>query len=162
MAETSVELSVVSLCGHSLPHEHAELVDLSWGWQLDLHAVPPDRRPLLRQVCEIALETLDGDRYAGTVIADVIAEDNGFLLLSGIGELPPIASDRRLGAEVAPRAGQPDEGLSGVGELAAWELPVIFSCSHCRATFSSTEELRAHAARHGGRTREERQRLRAA
>jgi len=47
--------------------------------------------------------------------------------------------------------------------LAPGQVPLIFRCSRCGATFSSTQELWAHAAdvEHDSRAREERQRLRA-
>ena len=47
-------------------------------------------------------------------------------------------------------------------ELKPWETPVVFRCSHCKQSFFSHEELRHHAAGHGGRARGERQQLRAA
>jgi signal peptidase len=65
---------------------------------------------------------------------------------------PPTSSDVPTGQAV-------DIGPLGTAwELAAWES-VAFRCSHCTASFSSAEKLRAHAAGHGGLTLEERQRL---
>ena len=40
----------------------------------------------------ITFETLDGYRYAGAVIADLVTESRGFVLLSGIGRLRLIAT----------------------------------------------------------------------
>jgi hypothetical protein len=87
MTETIDELTFVSMDGRSLPHSRAEIIHAPWGWQVELYHVPPDSRPLVRQVGVITLETLDGYRYAGTVIADLATEERGFVLLSGIGRL---------------------------------------------------------------------------
>jgi hypothetical protein len=91
MSETSDQLAFVSIDGRPLPHSHAELIGAPWGWQVELHDVPLCC-PLVRQVGEIALATQNGDRCAGTVIADLVSEDGGFVLLSGIGHLRLIAS----------------------------------------------------------------------
>ena len=91
MTETIDELSFVSMDGRSLPHSRAEIIHAPWGWQVELFHVPPDSRPLVRQVGVISLETLDGHRYAGAVIADLVTEGRGFVLLSGIGQLRLIA-----------------------------------------------------------------------
>jgi hypothetical protein len=85
------ELGFVSIDGRTLPHSHAELIQAPWGWQVELHDVPASSCPLVHQVGEITLETLDGDRCAGTVIADFVTEDGAFVLLSGIGHLRLIA-----------------------------------------------------------------------
>jgi hypothetical protein len=90
--ETSVELSFVKMEGCNLPHSFGELIRAPWGWQVELFQVPPSRCPLARQVGAITLQTLHGDSYAGTVIADLVAEEGGFVLLSGIGHLRQIAS----------------------------------------------------------------------
>jgi hypothetical protein len=87
MTETIDQLSFVSMDGRSLPHSRAEIVHEPWGWQLELYHVPSDRRPLVRQVSVITFETLDGHRYAGTVITDLVTEEQGFVVLSGIGHL---------------------------------------------------------------------------
>jgi hypothetical protein len=92
MTETIEQLSFVSLDGRSLPHSRAEIVHEPWGWQVELYHVPADRRPLVRQVGLIALTTLDDYRYAGTVIVDVVTEERGFMLLSGIGQLRLLAA----------------------------------------------------------------------
>jgi hypothetical protein len=91
MSETIDKLSFVSMDGRSLPHSRAEIIHAPWGWQVELYRVPPDSRPLVRQVGVISLETLDGQRYAGAVIADLVTEGRGFVLLSGIGQLRLIA-----------------------------------------------------------------------
>ena len=91
MSETIDKLSFVSMDGRSLPHSRAEIIHAPWGWQVELFHVPPDSRPLVRQVGVISLETLDGQRYAGAVIADLVTEGRGFVLLSGIGQLRLIA-----------------------------------------------------------------------
>jgi hypothetical protein len=91
MTETD-ELSFVSIEGRTLPHSHAELVQTPRGWHVELDDVPPDSCPLVKQECEIALEAWDGDRYAGTVVADFVTEDGGYVLLTGIGALRLIAS----------------------------------------------------------------------
>jgi hypothetical protein len=87
MTETIDELSFVSMDGRSLPHSHAEIIHAPWGWQVELFHVPPESRPLVRQMGAISLKTLDGQRYAGAVIADLVTEGRGFVLLSGIGQL---------------------------------------------------------------------------
>jgi hypothetical protein len=92
MSETSDQLAFVSIDGRPLPHSHAELIGAPWGWQIELHDVPPGSCPLVRQVAEITLATQNGGRCAGTVIADLVSEDDGFVLLSGIGHLRLIAS----------------------------------------------------------------------
>ena len=91
MSETIDKLSFVSMDGRSLPHSRAEIIHAPWGWQVELFHVPPDSRPLVRQVGVISVETLDGQRYAGAVIADLVTEGRGFVLLSGIGQLRLIA-----------------------------------------------------------------------
>jgi len=91
MSETIDKLSFVSMDGRSLPHSRAEIIHAPWGWQVELFHVPPDSRPLVRQVGVIAFKTLDGYRWAGTVIADLVTEGRGFVLLSGIGQLRLIA-----------------------------------------------------------------------
>ena len=68
----------------------------------------------------------------------------------------PIA-DGRARIEV-----EQDDEPGSSWDLKPWETPGVFRCSHCKASFSSHEELRHHAAGHGGRTREERQQLRTA
>jgi hypothetical protein len=90
MCETSDQLAFVSIDGRRLPHSHAELICAQWGWQVELHGVPPGSCPLVRQVGEITLATENEDRCAGTVIADLVSDD-GFVLLSGIGHLRLIA-----------------------------------------------------------------------
>jgi hypothetical protein len=92
MTETIDELRFISMDGRSLPHSRAEIIHAPWGWQVELYHVPPDSRPLVRQVGVIGLETLDGQRYAGSVIADLVTEGRGFVLLSGIGQLRLIAT----------------------------------------------------------------------
>jgi hypothetical protein len=42
----------------------------------------------------IAFKTLDGYRWAGTVIADLVTAEKGFVLLSGIGHLRLVASTK--------------------------------------------------------------------
>jgi len=91
MTETIDKLSFVSMDGRSLPHSRAEIIHAPWGWQVELFHVPPDSRPLVRQVGVIAFKTLDGYRWAGTVIADLVTEGRGFVLLSGIGQLRLVA-----------------------------------------------------------------------
>ena len=91
MSETIDKLSFVSMDGRSLPHSRAEIIHAPWGWQVELFHVPPDSRPLVRQVGVIAFKTLDGYRWAGTVIADLVTEGRGFVLLSGIGQLRLVA-----------------------------------------------------------------------
>jgi hypothetical protein len=91
MTETD-ELSFVSIEGRTLPHSHAELVQTPRGWHVELDDVPPDSCPLVKQECEIALETWAGDRHAGTVVADFVTENGAYVLLSGIGHLRLIAS----------------------------------------------------------------------
>ena len=66
-------------------------------------------------------------------------------------------SDRRVRVEVE-RGDESD----GSWELKPWETPVVFCCSHCKARFSSSEELRRHAAGHDERARHQRGRLSAA
>jgi hypothetical protein len=92
MSETSDQLAFVSIDGRRLPHSHAELIYAPWGWQVELHDVPPGSCPLVRQVGEITLATQKEDRCAGTVIADLVSDDGDFVLLSGIGHLRLIAS----------------------------------------------------------------------
>jgi hypothetical protein len=92
MSETIDELSFVSLDGRSLPHSRAEIIHAPWGWQVELYRVPPDSRPLVRQVGVITVETPDAYRYAGAVIVDLVTEGRGFVLLSGIGALRLIAA----------------------------------------------------------------------
>jgi hypothetical protein len=92
MPEINVELSSVRLEGRTLPHSYGELIRAPWGWQVELHHVPLGRCPPARQVGAITLETLPGKRYAGTVIADLVSEERGYVLLSGIGHLRLIAS----------------------------------------------------------------------
>ena len=94
MTETIDELSFVSLDGRSLQHSRAEMIHAPWGWQVELYDVPPDSRPLVRQVGVIAFKTLDGYRWAGTVIADLVTAEKGFVLLSGIGHLRLVASTK--------------------------------------------------------------------
>ena len=94
MTETIDELSFVALDDRGLPHSRAQIVNVSWGWQVELYQVPPDRRPPVHQVGVITFETLDGYRYAGTVVADLVSEKKGFVLLSGIGQPRLIASTR--------------------------------------------------------------------
>jgi len=91
MTESSDALSLVSMDGRTLPHSHAELVQTPRGWHVELDDVPPDSCPLLKRECEIALEAWDGDRYAGTVVADFVAK-GGYVLLTGIGALRLIAT----------------------------------------------------------------------
>lgn len=90
MTETD-ELSLVVMEGRRLPHSHAELVQTPRGWHVELDDVPPDRCPLVKRECEITLEAWDGDRYAGTVVADCVTE-KGYVLLTGIGALRLIAA----------------------------------------------------------------------
>jgi hypothetical protein len=87
MTETSEELIFVAMEEHPLPHAHAELVSTPWGWQVELHDVPCGSCPPVRQIGAITVETVHGYRCAGTVIADLVTEDGGFVLLSGIGRL---------------------------------------------------------------------------
>jgi hypothetical protein len=91
MTETD-ELSFVSMDGRTLPHSHAELVQITRGWHVELDDVPPDSCPLVKQECEIALEAWDGDRYAGTVVADFVTAGGAYVLLTGIGPLRLIAT----------------------------------------------------------------------
>jgi hypothetical protein len=91
MTESIDKLSFVSLDDRSLPHSRAQIVQASWGWQIELYHVPPDSRPLVRQVGVIAFKTLDGYLCAGTVIADLVTAEKGFVLLSGIGHLRLVA-----------------------------------------------------------------------
>ena len=90
MTETD-ELSFVSMDGRTLPHSHAELVQTPRGWHVELDDVPPDSCPLVKQKCAIALEAWDGDRYAGTVVADFVSAER-YVLLTGIGALRLIAT----------------------------------------------------------------------
>jgi hypothetical protein len=94
MTETTDKLFFVSLDDRSLPCSRAEIVHAPWGWQVELYHVPPDARPLARQVGVIGFATQDGYRYAGTVIVDLVTEARGFVLLSGIGHLRQSASDQ--------------------------------------------------------------------
>jgi hypothetical protein len=87
MAETSHPLTFVSLEGRRLSHARAELVAAPWGWQVELHDVAPPNCPLVRLVGRITLEMADGRRCEGMAIADLVAEDGSFVLLSGIGRL---------------------------------------------------------------------------
>ena len=91
MTESSDALSLVSMDGRTLPHSHAELVQTPRGWHVELDDAPPDSCPLLERECEIALEAWDGDRYAGTVVADFVSA-GGYVLLTGIGALRVIAT----------------------------------------------------------------------
>ena len=91
MTESSDALSLVSMDGRTLPHSHAELVQTPRGWHVELDDVPPDSCPLLKRECEIALEAWDGDRYAGTVVADFVTA-GGYVLLTGVGALRQIAA----------------------------------------------------------------------
>jgi hypothetical protein len=94
MTDTIEELGFVSLDGRGLRYSRAEIIHAPWGWQLELYHVPPSCRPLVRQAGVITAETLDGQRYAGMVIADLVTENRGFVLLSGIGDLRLIAAAR--------------------------------------------------------------------
>jgi hypothetical protein len=88
VTETAVDkLPFVSLDDRRLPCSRAQIVHVPWGWQVELYHVPVERRPLVRQVGVIGFATLDGGRYMGTVIVDLITEEKGFVLLSGIGHL---------------------------------------------------------------------------
>lgn len=91
MTESSDELSLVSMDGRTLPHSHAELVQTPRGWHVELDDVPPDSRPLVKRECEIALDAFNGDRYAGTVVADFVSA-GGYVLFTGIGALRLIAT----------------------------------------------------------------------
>jgi hypothetical protein len=93
MSETADKLLFVSLDDRRLPYSRAEIIMVPWGWEVEVHHVPPARRPLVHKVGVIRFATQDGYRYAGTVVVDLITE-RGFVLLSGIGHLRQIASDQ--------------------------------------------------------------------
>jgi hypothetical protein len=71
-----------------------------------------------------------------------------------------LAMSAPLSADDTPSpAVEPGSSPGTVVELEPWELPVIFRCSRCKASFASVEEVRAHRARHGGRSGEQRRPL---
>jgi hypothetical protein len=93
MTETIDKLSFVSLDDRRLPCSRAEIVHVPWGWEVELYHVPPVCRPLVHRVGVASFATMDGCRYAGTVIVNLTTE-RGFVLLSGIGHLRQIATDQ--------------------------------------------------------------------
>jgi hypothetical protein len=93
MSETIDKLTFVSLDGRDVRYSRADIIHAPWGWQVELYQVPPDSRPLRRQVGVITVETPDGYRYFGAVIVDLVTEGKGFVLLSGIGHLRMAAAE---------------------------------------------------------------------
>jgi hypothetical protein len=92
MSTSTDELRRVSLDDRPLPHSHAALVHVGHGWYVALDGVPRDSRPLVRQIGRLTLETLNGDRYAGAAVADLVREDSAHVVLDGIGPLQLVAS----------------------------------------------------------------------
>ena len=91
MDEISDELTFVSIDGRQTAFVRAELIHASWGWQVELRDVPVCCCPTPRQIAGVALETLCGSRCEGRAIADLVAPEGAFVLLSGIGHLRRIA-----------------------------------------------------------------------
>ena len=87
MTETADKLLFVSLDKRRLPCSRAKIVHVPWGWEIEAYHVPPESRPLVHQVGVVGFATLDGYRYAGTAVVDLVTEKRGFVLLSGIGHL---------------------------------------------------------------------------
>jgi signal peptidase len=103
------------------------------------------------------VETHSAGRVPAAAAAATVVFDSEAVPKADPALVPRPGCDSRARAEVE-RDDEPDSSW----ELKPWETPVVFRCSHCKASFSSNKELRHHTAGHAGRSRQERQQVRAA